>query len=139
MQLSRRQKYWAPKIFFVTGYSLFVVVGASEYHLLGAIVLGLCLTLVDVVFKKLKVADLLLTLLVLCLIGLAWLEAIPVSFVALTVAAAMIHAGGAVFLAAIQSIILQREGAKPMRISDGLGGGIALILGWTIIFYLVYA
>lgn len=138
MQLSQRQKYWASKTLVATGYVLFVLFSAYEYHALSFVVFAGLFVLTDIVFKKTKPVDLLLILAFLCLLGLAWLEVIPVNFVALTLAAGMIHVGGALFLAAIQSIILQREGAKPMRISDGLGGVVALILGWTIIFYLIY-
>ncbi|MGX5913868.1 hypothetical protein ACR0ST_03955 [Aliidiomarina sp. Khilg15.8] len=142
MQLSKRQLYWVPKISITLGYLAFVILSPAEFQGLGALVMLLLFFATDfatdALFKKIGKIEVLLTLAFLSVLGLAFLEVIAESVVALLAAAFFIHVGGAVFLAAIQSIVLQQEGAKPVRVSEGLGAVIMLIIGWTIIYFLIY-
>lgn len=137
MQLSARQKYWIPKAIPVAGYIAYVALSVNSHPLALSVLVGVLL-LTDVVFKKIKPVEVAAGLAFGGLVLLAALEVIPFSVVGLIAAAVFIHVGGALFLAAVQSIILQQEGARPTRVSEGLWSVIMLFVGWTIIFKLVY-
>jgi hypothetical protein len=137
MQLSARQKYWIPKTMAVVGYIGYVTLSVDSHPLALAVLVGVLL-LTDVVFKKIKPVEVAAGLAFGFLLVLAELEVIPYSVAGLIAAAVFIHVGGALFLAAVRSIILQWEDARPTRISEGLWSVVMLIIGWTIIFKLVY-